>query len=261
MCLVCPVPNTYVGMQSCIQAMMWWWCVGSANSYPNEVLGSTPQTWLSSLTLSHVSRLTLSGAPKILLYCTEYRRPTTGCCGWLGKCMNPWRNDTAKWMNRFKNIFLEGHLFDTTVAAISIGKAKTQPVVLVNTLVHEGKSPSWILKSRKWINAVCSVLQLHPLLSRPLLHQCRHTAPHIATYSPVIVRIRNLSLPNPPPISSSVVGLLGLYYLDIGWKAPCCNLVLAWYTSSIICIAWSRPPQQAPLPLSSLYGSFASTKY
>jgi hypothetical protein len=23
MCLVCPVPNTYVGMQSCIPAMMW----------------------------------------------------------------------------------------------------------------------------------------------------------------------------------------------------------------------------------------------
>jgi hypothetical protein len=77
MCLVCPVPNTYVGMQSCIQAMMWWWCFGSANSYLNEVLGSTPQTWLNGLALSHVLHLTLSGAPKILLYCMEYRRPTT----------------------------------------------------------------------------------------------------------------------------------------------------------------------------------------
>ncbi len=34
MCLVCPVPNTYVGMQSCILAMMWWWCDGSATTYP-----------------------------------------------------------------------------------------------------------------------------------------------------------------------------------------------------------------------------------
>ncbi len=57
--------------------MMWWWCVGSASSYPDEVLGSTPQTWLNGLALSHVLRLTLSGVPKILLYCIEYRRPTT----------------------------------------------------------------------------------------------------------------------------------------------------------------------------------------
>ncbi len=77
MCLVCPVPNTYVGMQSCIPAMMWWWCVVSANLYPDEILGSTPQTWLNSLALSHVLHLTLSSAPKILLYCMEYRRPST----------------------------------------------------------------------------------------------------------------------------------------------------------------------------------------
>ncbi len=77
MCLVCQVPNTYIGMQSCIPAMMWWWCVGFANSYPDEVLGSTPQTWLSCLACSHVLCLTLSGAPKIVLYCTEYSRPTT----------------------------------------------------------------------------------------------------------------------------------------------------------------------------------------
>ncbi len=64
-------------MQSCIPMMIWWWCGGSAISYPDEVLGSTPQTWLNSLALSHVLHLTLSGAPKILLYCTEYRRPTT----------------------------------------------------------------------------------------------------------------------------------------------------------------------------------------
>jgi hypothetical protein len=32
---------------------------------------------LDGLASSHVLRLTLSGAPKILLYCTEYRRPTT----------------------------------------------------------------------------------------------------------------------------------------------------------------------------------------
>jgi hypothetical protein len=64
-------------MQSCIPAMIWWWCGGSVTSYPDEVLGSTPQTWLNGLALSHVSRLTLSGAPKILLYCMEYNRPTT----------------------------------------------------------------------------------------------------------------------------------------------------------------------------------------
>ncbi len=60
---VCPVPNAYIGMQSCTPAMRWWWCVGSTNSYPDEVLGSTPQTWLNGLALSHVSCLTLSGAP------------------------------------------------------------------------------------------------------------------------------------------------------------------------------------------------------
>jgi hypothetical protein len=61
---VCPVPNAYVGMQSCTPAMRWWWCVGSANSYPDEVLGSAPQTWLNGLALSHVSRLTLSACQK-----------------------------------------------------------------------------------------------------------------------------------------------------------------------------------------------------
>jgi hypothetical protein len=75
--VVCPVPNAYIGMQSCNLAMRWWWCVGSANSYPNEVLGSTPQTWFNGLASSHVSHLTLSGMPKILLYCMEYKRPTT----------------------------------------------------------------------------------------------------------------------------------------------------------------------------------------
>jgi hypothetical protein len=64
-------------MQSCIPAMMWWWYGGSATSYPHEVLGSTPQTCLNGLALSHVLHLTLSGAPKILLYCTEYNRPRT----------------------------------------------------------------------------------------------------------------------------------------------------------------------------------------
>ncbi len=66
--------------QPSILAMMWWWCGGSATSYPDEMLGSTPQTWLNGLAFSHVSRLTLSGAPKILLYCTEYRWPTTHKC-------------------------------------------------------------------------------------------------------------------------------------------------------------------------------------
>ncbi len=64
-------------MQSCIPTMIWWWCGGSATSNLDEVLGLTPQTWLNGLALSHVSPLTLSGAPKILLYCMEYRRPTT----------------------------------------------------------------------------------------------------------------------------------------------------------------------------------------
>ncbi len=71
--LLCPILDLYVGMQSCIS----WWCGGSATSYPNEVLGSTTQTWLNGLALSHVLHLTLSGTPKILLYCTEYNRPTT----------------------------------------------------------------------------------------------------------------------------------------------------------------------------------------
>ncbi len=71
-------------MQSCIPLMIWWWCGGSATSYSDEVLGSTPQTWLNGLALSHVSHLTLSGAPKILLYCTEYRRTTTHIQSYLG---------------------------------------------------------------------------------------------------------------------------------------------------------------------------------
>ncbi len=75
--LVCPVPKSYVGMQSCIPKMIWWWCSGSANLFLDEVLGSKPQAWLNGLASSHVLHLTLSGAPKILLYCTEYRRPTT----------------------------------------------------------------------------------------------------------------------------------------------------------------------------------------
>ncbi len=66
---VCPVQASYIGIQG--------WCGGLANSYPGEVLGSTPQTWLNGLACSHVLHLTLSGAPKILLYCTEYRRPMT----------------------------------------------------------------------------------------------------------------------------------------------------------------------------------------
>ncbi len=53
--------------------MMWWLC----HHISNEVLGSTPQTWLNGLALSQVSRLTLSGTPKILLYCTEYNWPST----------------------------------------------------------------------------------------------------------------------------------------------------------------------------------------
>ncbi len=53
--------------------MMWWLC----HLISNEVLGSTPQTWLNGLAISHVSHLTLSDAPKILMYCTEYNRPTT----------------------------------------------------------------------------------------------------------------------------------------------------------------------------------------
>jgi hypothetical protein len=76
-CLVCPVPNTYIEMQSCIPTMIWWWCGGSATSYPDEVLGSTPKTWLNGLASSHVLHLALSGTPKLLLYCTEYRWPTT----------------------------------------------------------------------------------------------------------------------------------------------------------------------------------------
>ncbi len=66
---VCPVRASYVGIQGC--------CGGSANSYLGEMLGSTPQTWLNGLACSHVSCLTLSGMPKILLYCMEYKQPTT----------------------------------------------------------------------------------------------------------------------------------------------------------------------------------------
>jgi hypothetical protein len=101
MCLVRPVPNTYIGMQSCIPAMIWWWCGGSATSYPDEVLGSTPQTWLNGLALSHVSRLTLSGVPKILLYCTEYNRPTTEFCVVLWISPDPAQN-THPWRLWYK---------------------------------------------------------------------------------------------------------------------------------------------------------------
>jgi hypothetical protein len=100
MCLICPVPNTYVGMQSCIPAMIWWWCGGSATSYPNEVSGSTPQTWLNGLALSHVSRVTLSGAPKILFYCTEYNQPMT---------LAP-MNEESSWAQRGKNLIGKNNL-------------------------------------------------------------------------------------------------------------------------------------------------------
>ncbi len=68
-------------MQSCIPAMMWWWCGGSATSYPNEVLGSTPQTWLKVWPHHTYSVWPLLGVPKIPLYCMEYNRPMTqlGC--------------------------------------------------------------------------------------------------------------------------------------------------------------------------------------
>ncbi len=92
-CLVCPVPKTYVGMQSCIPAMMWWWCVGSANSYPDEVLGSTPQTWLNGLALSQVLRLTLVRCAKSTIerYKSTFvryisRRPTKTLSIQLRKC-------------------------------------------------------------------------------------------------------------------------------------------------------------------------------
>ncbi len=86
-CSVCPVPNTYIGMHSCIPTMIWWWCGGSATSYSSEVLGSTPKTWLNGLALSHVLRLTLSGTPKILLYCKEYRRPMTDSLSQESNCL------------------------------------------------------------------------------------------------------------------------------------------------------------------------------
>jgi hypothetical protein len=102
MCLVCPVPNTYIEMQSCIPVMMWWWCGGSATSYPNELVGSTPQTWLNGLALSYVSRLTLSGMPKILLYCMEYNRPTTGFNHPLTSSSN-FSNGLAYWQMRTRH--------------------------------------------------------------------------------------------------------------------------------------------------------------
>ena len=40
--------------------MMWWLC----HLISNEVLGSTPQTGLNGLAISHVSHLTLSSMPK-----------------------------------------------------------------------------------------------------------------------------------------------------------------------------------------------------
>ncbi len=54
MCLVCPIPNAYAGIQSCIMVMMWWWCGRPATSYTNDVLGSPPQTWLNGLASSHL---------------------------------------------------------------------------------------------------------------------------------------------------------------------------------------------------------------
>ncbi len=65
--------------------MMWWWCGGPATSYPDEVLGSTPQTWLNGLALSHVKHLTLVGRAKnTLVLCRVYsaydKTPDGICC-------------------------------------------------------------------------------------------------------------------------------------------------------------------------------------
>jgi hypothetical protein len=78
-------------------------------------------------------------------------------------------------------------------------------MVIVNTLICEGKSSSWIKKSRKQINTVCSVLRLHPLLSHPLLyqHRCRsrHTVPRAAANSPI--KVRN---PNTHKYTPNIIG-------------------------------------------------------
>jgi hypothetical protein len=52
------------------------WGDGMENLYVQISL-SLWKSSLNGLASSHVLRLTLSGAPIILLYCTEYKRPTT----------------------------------------------------------------------------------------------------------------------------------------------------------------------------------------
>ncbi len=63
--------------------MMWWLC--HLISWWGVGLNTSYLTQRSAL--SHVSRLTLSGAPKILLYCTEYRQPKAILSSLLAGCM------------------------------------------------------------------------------------------------------------------------------------------------------------------------------
>ncbi len=98
---------------------------------------------------------------------------TGGCCSWLKKIINPWRNATARWWDRFH----------------WIGKNPTN-----GDSEHScswRRSPSWIQKFRKRIHAVHSFLWLQPLLSHPLLlkHCCQHcqTASPTAMHPPVML--------------------------------------------------------------------------
>jgi hypothetical protein len=86
------------------------WRGYSATSYLNKVLGSTPQTWLNGLALSHVLYLTLSGMPKILLYCTEYNRPRTLAPtneeSWAQWGKNPYRKNNLSIESSEVNVWL-----------------------------------------------------------------------------------------------------------------------------------------------------------
>ncbi len=85
----------------------------------NDVVSLYVQTALSlrkssldGLASSHVLQLTLSGVPKILLYCTEYRRPTTlvptkwRIMGSMRKNLTGEKNYFANWWTITKLVLL-----------------------------------------------------------------------------------------------------------------------------------------------------------
>ncbi len=75
--ILCPILDLYVGMLSPASGpAVLHQGDGVVSLYVQTAL-SLWKSSLDGLASSHVLHLTLSGAPKILLYCTEYRRPTS----------------------------------------------------------------------------------------------------------------------------------------------------------------------------------------